>query len=173
MMKKRKITKRTWFLFLVFLLIYLSFLGKNSIHQAYINFSRLDDEIFMNEKKIFGLKAILRQAQQLSLEYEEFFSGYKGLKDSDNILQEIESIARKLNLNIVSIKPTLTKDDGKYKIYSVKIESQDDIATLAKFLYSLTEGLRSIGIERLQIKAQGKDELPKISTLLNAVVFKD
>ena len=172
-MKKRKITKRKWFLFLIFLLTYLIFLGKNSIHQAYTNFSHLDEEIFMNEKKLYRLKAILKQSGDLNSQYQEFFAGYKGINDPESLLQEIGAMAKKLNLNITSIKPALTKIENKYKIYSIKMESQDDVLTLAKFIYNLGQGLKNVGVERLQIKAQGKNELPKISMTLDAVVFKD
>ena len=76
-------------------------------------------------------------------------------------------------MNIINIKPNLIKDEKKYKTLSIKVESQDDIITLAKFLYALTEEKKNIGIERVQVKAQGKEELPRISLWLNATIFKD
>jgi len=171
MPKKKRVTKRVWFLFSIFVLTYSIILTQKSIHQAYTNFNRLDEEIFMNEKKLYRLKAVLKQSGDLNSQYQEFFAGYKGINDPEGLLQEIGAVAKKLNLNITSIKPALTKIENKYKIYSIKIESQDDVLTLAKFIHNLSEELKNVGVERLQIKAQGRDELPKISMTLDAVVF--
>jgi Tfp pilus assembly protein PilO len=171
MPKKRRVTKRVWVLFAIFVLTYSIILTQKSIRQAYTNFNRLDEEIFMNEKKLYRLKAILKQSSGLNSQYQELFAGYKGINDPEGLLQEIGAVAKKLNLNITSIKPALTKMENKYKIYSIKIESQDDVLTLAKFIHNLSEELKNVGVERLQIKAQGKEELPKISMTLDAVVF--
>ncbi len=143
------------------------------IQKTYSKFSRLEKEVALNEKKLFRLKEILKREKELDSEYERIVSRYKKPKDSDNLLQDIENVAKRLNVNILNIKPTVTKDEGKYKTYLIKIESQDDISTFAKFLYTLTEELKRVGVERLQINAQGRDELPKIVLLLNAVAFKE
>ena len=143
------------------------------IQKAYNKFQRLEGEITLGEKKLFYLKTILSKAGEINSEYDAFFAGRSAARDSDKLLQDINSIARRLNVNIINIKPSLINDEAKFKAFSIKIESQDDVATLAKFLYALTEEQKNIGVERLQLKAQGKEELPRISLLLNAIAFKD
>lgn len=161
------------FLFSILFLVFSLFLVIKGGQQLRYRVSRLNEEISNNETELSKLKGILKQAGTINSEYEEAFSEYKGLKGSDNLLQELGSIAKNLKLNILSIKSMLAEDTEKYKIYAIKIESQDDPATFAKFLYNLTEGLKGIGVERLQIKAQSRDELPRISMTLNAAIFKD
>src|SRR3990167_3778097 len=173
MLRKRRATKSEQFLFSILLLVFLAVLVKKGGEQLRINLNRLEEAISINEKELAKLKGVLKQAGAINSEYEQAFSGYKGLSGSDNLLQELGSIARNSNLNMLSIKPALAEEADKYRIYAIKIESQDDIATFAGFLYNLTEGLKGIGLERLQIKAQGRDELPRISMTLSAAIFKN
>lgn len=173
MLRKRGVTKRERFLFSILLLVFLAVLVKKGGERLRINVNRLDEAISINEKELAKLKGVLKQAGTINSEYDEAFSGYKGLSGSDNLLQELGRIARNSNLNMLSMKPALAEDAKKYRIYVIKIESQDDLSDLAGFLYNLTEGLKGIGLERLQIKAQARDELPWISMTLSAAIFKD
>lgn len=173
MLRKRRATKREQFLFSILLLVFLAVLVKKGVQQLGVYVNRLDEAISINEKKLVKFRGVLKQAGTINSEYAQAFSGYKGLNGSDNLLQELGGIARNSNLNILSIKPALAEEAEKYRIYAIKIESQDEIAALARFLYNLTEGLKGIGLERLQIKAQGRDELPRISMTLSAAIFKD
>ncbi len=172
MLKIRKPTQREQLLFSILLLVFLAVLARNGIRQLFISSHRLNEAISVSEKEIARLNGVLKQAQAINSEYEEVFSGYKGLHSSDNLLQEIGNVARKLNLSIFSIKPALIEDTDKYKVYSVKIESRDEIAAFIKFLYNLTEGVKGIGVSHLQINAQNRSELPQISMTLKAVIFK-
>jgi Tfp pilus assembly protein PilO len=171
-MIKTRIKKRELILALIWLIIIGGIVADSVVRKAYLRFSRLEEEITLNEEKFLRLSAILKQSKEVNSEYEKVISKYKEITDSDNLLQEIEKIANKANINILNIKPTATKDEGLYKSYSLKIEVQDDISSLARFLYTLTEELKSIGVERLQINSQSRSELPKVSLLINAVVFK-
>jgi hypothetical protein len=172
MPEKRKTTKREQVLFAALLFIFIAFWVKKGVYELRAGFSRLDEEISVNEKELARLRGVLKQAGEISAEYEEAFTGYKGLRSSDNLLQELGAIARSLDFNILSIKPAFTENTPQYRSYAIKIEIQDDIPTLAGFLYKLTEGLKGIGVEQLQVKAQKGEELPRISMTLNAVIFK-
>lgn len=172
MLKIRKPTKREQLLFSILLLVFLAVLARNGIRQLFISSHRLNEAISVSEKEIAQLNGVLKQARVINSEYDEVFSGYKGLRNSDNLLQEIGDVARKLNLSIFSIKPALIEDTDKYQAYSIKIESRDEIAAFIKFLYNLTEGVKGIGISHLQINAQNRSELPQISMTLKAIIFK-
>lgn len=171
--KKRKATQREQLLFSILFLVFLLVLARKGVQQLITNSHRLNEAISISEKELARLNGVLKQARVIDLEYDEVFSGYKGLNSSDNLLQEIDNIARKLNLNIFSIKPTLTEDTDKYKVYTIKIESRDEVAAFIKFLYTLTEGLKGIGVQHLQINAQNRSELPQINTILKAIIFKN
>lgn len=148
-------------------------MADKAVYNFYINFKSLGEEIEFNENKLVKLKAVSKRAEAINSEYEKTITKYKGLKKSDNLLQEISGIARRLGVNIINIKPSLTKEEAKFKTYSIKIESQDDVSTFARFLYALTEELKSVGVKRVEILAQGKDELPLISLTASATVFAD
>lgn len=173
MIRKGRIKKRELILLAAFLVIYAAVLMDKFLEKVYNNFNKLEQEIALNEKKLSYLKTVLNKAGEINTDYDKLFSRQAGIKDSDKLLQEINNTARRLSVNIINIKPNLIKDEGKYKTFSIKIESQDDIETLTRFLFALIEEQKNIGIERVQIKAQGKEELPRISLVLNAVTFKD
>ena len=168
----RKFKKRELILMGFCLIIIAAILTDTVIRGINLRFSRLDEEIVFNQEKLLRLNTILRQAKELNSQYERLLSGYKELKDSDIFLQEITGIAKRININILNIKPGLTKDEGLYRIYSIKIEIQDEVSSLAKFMHVLSEEVKSINIEQLQINTQGKDELPKASISINAAAFK-
>jgi len=155
-----------WLIIVIAVVIYMA------ISKASFRFNQLDDQITSNQEKLGRLNAIVKQEKELNREYEKALAGYNPIKDSDSLLQEIESIARKLNVNIVNIKPVSTKEETAYKSYSIRIEGQDDVYAVAKFLNILTDELRSVSIERLQVSSQNRNELPKVSVVVNALVFK-
>jgi Tfp pilus assembly protein PilO len=169
----RKFKKRELILIWVCLIIIGISLISRAINRVNFNLSKLETEIALNQQKLLRLNALFRQSKELNSQYEKLFTGYKEFKDSDSLLQAIANIAKRLNLNILNIKPGITKDDGLYQTYSVKVDVQDDIYTLVRFIQVLTEELKSIDIEQLQIYAQAsKEELPKAGILINAAVFK-
>lgn len=168
----RPFRKRELILMWVCLIIVAGILTGTVIRRINIKFSRLEEEIVFNQEKLLRLNTILRQAKELNSQYEKLLFGYKELKDANGLLQEIETVAKKMNINILSIKPGVTKDEDLYKTYSVKIEAQDEISSLARFLSALAEEMKSINIEQLQINAQSKGGLPKAGILISAAAFK-
>jgi Tfp pilus assembly protein PilO len=169
---KRKIKRLELILLGVWLIIVIAVVAYMAVSKASFRFNQLDDQITLNQEKLARLSAIVKQEKELNVEYEKALAGYNPIKDSDSLLQEIESIARKLNVNIVNIKPVSTKEEAAYKSYSIRIEGQDDVYAVAKFLDILTDELRSVSIERMQVSSQNRNELPKVSVVVNALVFK-
>jgi hypothetical protein len=169
---KKKIKRQELILLSAWIIIILVISGDNIIRKASSRFYRLDEEIAASQEKLVRLNAILKREKELNSEYEKVFSGYSPVKDSDSLLQEIDAIAKKLNVNITNIKPASTKEDAAFRSYSIKIEGQDDVYAIAKFLNVLTEEIKGVSIERLQFSAQNRDELPKVTTTVNALVFK-
>lgn len=173
MPKIRKLNKREKNILLIFLILSLSALACNIIFTVCTNLKNVEAEIAQNEQRLFKLKSILGKAGELNSEYKKITSRYKGAKDYDSLLQDISNIAKRLEVNILNIKPTVISDDAKLKTYAIKIQSQCDTAAFAKFLHTLTEELRNIGVERVQIEAQGREELPLISLSMKTAFFKE
>ena len=149
------------------------FLANTAIRKAYFKFGRLEKDIILNEEKLVQLDSILKHSQDINSQYENLVAGNIGITDSNNLLREIEDIANKTNLAIQDIKPAAVKDEGLFKTYSIRISAQDEILSVARFLYRLAEKLKSIGVQSVQIKNENKNELPKITLLINAAVLKD
>jgi len=149
------------------------FLANTAIRKAYFKFGRLEKDIILNEEKLVQLDSILKHSQDINSQYENLVAGNIGITDSNNLLREIEDIANKTNLAIQDIKPAAVKDEGLFKTYSIRISAQDEILSVARFLYRLAEKLKSIGVQSVQIKNENKNELPKITLLINVSVFKD
>ncbi len=156
----------------VWLIIILAVFGESIIRKASSKFSSLDDEITSAQEKLSRLNSILKREKALNDEYDKALSGYKPVKSSDALLQEIDAIAKKLNVNITNIKPLSTKQETAFQEYSIKIEGQDDVYAIARFLNVLIGELKSVSIERAQFSAQNHEELPKVNIIVNALALK-
>ena len=170
---KTKIKKWELILLASGVIIIALFLANTTIRKAYFKFSRLEKEEVSNEEKLLQLDSILNHSKEINSQYESLVAGNKEITDSDNLLREIEDIANKTNLTILDMKPAVVKDEGLFKTYSIKISAQDEILSAARFLYRLSERLKSVGVERVQIKNEIKNELPKITLWINVAVLKD
>jgi Tfp pilus assembly protein PilO len=169
---KKKIKRVELILFGLWLIIILAVAGYMIIAKASARFVQLDEGITANQEKLARLNAIIKQEKELGAEYEDVFSGYRPIKDSDSLLQEIDAIAKKLNVNITNIKPAAAKEEAGYRYYPIRIDGQDDVYAIAKFLNAICSQIRGVSIERLQFSSQNRDELPKVSIEVNALVFK-
>ncbi len=169
----RKLKKKELLLISLWLIIILGVVGDFAFRSVFVKFGRLDEEISLSEEKLLRLKAIAKQEKGLERGYRNLFAGYKDIKNSDKLLQEIQNVAKQADATILNIKPVSEKDEGLYKIYSIKIESQDEIQFIVKFIQALSQELKGVGIQRLQIAAKEKQELPRATLVINAVVFKE
>ena len=170
---KRKITKKEWNLFLICSIIVAVLLVDASVRQTYNNFSRLDKEIKVAEDRLCRLSSILKHAEEIESGYGQIVAGLREIKTSDDFLKGIEESAKKSRLSIRDIRPTATRVEDLYKIYSVKLDAQDDLLTIAKFLYIFTNEFKGSGIGGLAINAHNINELPKVNILISTVAFKE
>jgi len=164
--------KQALILIAVWLIIILVVIGDSALRYIHSRFGRLDEEIGLAEEKYLRLNAIVKQARTVDSQYASIMQSSRNIEDTEGLLQEIERLARKAGVNLLNVKPTGSRDEGLYKVYSLSVEMQDDVAAFARFMNMITEEFKGIGIERLQINGQAKGELPKETAALNAVVFK-
>ena len=169
---KKKIKRQELILLVLWLIIISAIGGEFIVRKVGSRFFSLDNEITTDQAKLARLNSIIKQEKELNADYDNVFSGYMPAKDSDSLLQEIDAIAKKLNVNIINIKPASTKEEAGFRSYSIKIEGQDDVYAIAKFLNVICERIKGLSIERLQVIAQNRDEPPKVSIAVNALVFK-
>lgn len=169
----KKLKKQELLLLSLWLIILTVIIGEAGLRRFTGKVRQVDESIVLNSAKLSRLQEIVKQGKEIDLRYDSLFSQYKKIADSDNLLQIIESVARRNNISIVNIKPAAAKEDAQYKTFSVKMELQEDVAVVGGFLNSLLNEVKSIGVERVSINAQNRDELPKTVILLRTVVFKE
>jgi Tfp pilus assembly protein PilO len=164
--------KQTLILLSAWLIIIVVIIGDSVVRNLYSRFGSLDEEISLTEEKLVRLNAIVKQAGSVDAQYGKLMQGYKNIQDTESMLQEIERLSRKAGINLPNFKPGATKDEGLFKTYSLKIEMQDEVASVVQFLSMVSEEFKGVNIERLQITAQSRTELPKAAAAISAVVFK-
>lgn len=133
----------------------------------------LSAKIASQEKKLIALRGILEGQKKLNEEYARNVAGQSEIEDSGLLLKEIEAIARRTGINIVNMKPSAPRDEGAYKSYGIVIETQDDVQHFSRFLFTVTEELNRIGVERLNVLSQAHNEPPLISLSLSAIGLKN
>lgn len=143
-----------------------------STERTFATFETLSSIINVQEKKLLALKGIIEGQKKLNEEYVRLVMSQEEMDDSSLVLKEIESIARKTGINIVNMKPSLPRDEGAYRTYDIIIESQNDVQHFSRFLFTLTDEMKRIGVDRLNIVAQARNEPPLISLSLNAIALK-
>ena len=170
---KRRLSRKEWNLLIICIIIIMIMLVEVGLRQTYLRFSRLREEVSLRESEFIRLNRILRQKDEIDSGYREAVFGLQQIKSSDDFLEEIEGLVGRVGLNIRNIKPMAAKDEDLYKVYSVRIEAQDDISALGNFLHAFIEERKAIGVGRLEINAQSRKELPRMSIMISAMGSKD
>lgn len=171
MIKLRPLRKVELFLLAVWGIIILSVAAVMTAQQVRSRFLSIDEEIELTEEKLLRLNAIMQQRQAIEREYEALFADFKPVTSTDSLLQQMQAIAKRIGVNILNVVPQQARLEAASRVFPIKVESQDDIALVLKFLYSLTEELKSIGVDQVRIDAKERDEFPRVSLQLKAVVF--
>jgi Tfp pilus assembly protein PilO len=104
-----------------------------ALRQVRLKFQRLEEEINLKEERLVNLRRILYRSNQIESEYEKVMAGLQPVNSTDELLQEIEFFSEKVGLNIRNIKPIEIREEEMYKIYSLRMETQDSLARLARF----------------------------------------
>jgi hypothetical protein len=172
MVFKKKLSKRELLLWQVSLAVLLVIAADVLVRQAKAAFTRVDKEIILSEAEVLKMQSVIESKGKLESAYAKINPDSAAVKDADSFLKTIGRYAKSSGLNIRNMKANTVQEKGLFKVYSVEIESQQPIMSLAKFLDVLNEEVKGVGIERLQISAQNQKELPKAILTVNAVTFE-
>jgi len=172
MIFKKKLTKRELLLWQVSIAVVLVIAADVLVRQAKAAFMRLDKEINLSEAEVLKMQSVIENKGVLESAYAKISPDSVTIKDADSFLKMIARFAKSSGLNIRNMKANAVQEKGLFKVYSVEIESQQPIMSLAKFLDVLNEEVKGVGIERLQISAQNQKELPKAILTVNALTFE-
>ncbi|MFA6217008.1 MAG: hypothetical protein WDL87_05080 [Candidatus Omnitrophota bacterium] len=172
MIFKKKLSKKELLLWQVSIAVVLIIAADGLIRKAKTAFARLDKEISLSEAQVLKMQSVIGNKGMLESTYATINPGSATIKDADGFLKTIARYAKSSGLNIRNMKANAVQEKGLFKVYSVEIESQQPVMSLAKFLDVLNEEVKGVGIERLQISAQNQKELPKAILTVNAVTFE-
>ena len=168
---KKRLTKKEWILFSIWIIIICVVFTDKITKEVSTKLSRLDEEISLTQGKLVRFRTVREYKDTIEEIYKKAIPGLRSINDFETLFREIENVNKVAGLNILNVKPLTSKDEGLYKIYSAKIEAQDEVSTLMKFLDTLTGMLKGVGIEHLEIYSQSEKELPKINMLITVVGF--
>jgi hypothetical protein len=171
--KKKNLSPRETYLAVVTMLVLVIVGVAVAVQRTLDTYHLLNTKIGSQEKKLIALRNILEGQKKLNEEYARNVAGQSEIEDSGLLLKEIEAIARRTGINIVNMKPAAPRDEGGYKSYGIMIETQDDVQHFSSFLFTITEELNRVGVERLNILSQARNEPPLISLSLSAIGLKN
>jgi len=77
-------------------------------------------------------------------------------EETAKILGEIETLARKSNLTLADMKPRMPRAIGFYKEYTVEIEVEGGMNSLASFLYQLNNSTQLLRAEKVRLYPKKK-----------------
>ena len=167
----RRWNRKEWILFSIWLII-LGVFGIDSLfREVSVKLNSLSEEIALTEEKLARFHGVLSRRGSLDREHKKIIPELQRVRDFEGFFQEIERANKNTGLNILNIKPGISKNEGFYKTYSVRIEAQDEPIAVFRFLNTLTDGHKGVRIEQLKIYSPGKSQ-PKVSIVIKAVSFR-
>lgn len=141
-------------------LIIAVFFDRVILQTARNRIKKLNNGIFIQEKKLQKYLHILLQEDLVTSEYQKYTEGISQDRSEEEeklkLLSEIEKIARNASLLLKDIKPGVTKKIGLYRKYTVEIEVESKINYLVDFIYQLEKTSRLLRIEGFKLRPKEK-----------------
>ncbi len=143
------------------------------IYPQIIYWKRVNKEI--EKLNVDLLKA--RRALGLKDQVEEKYKNYQEKvlitgsdeEETAKLLREIENLSRPIGLYILNMKPLPVEDEGLYKRYSIQLEGDGEIITIAKFLYSIQTSPSFLKVQRLQMNARSGTKLLRANLFITKI----
>lgn len=152
--------RKRYILYIVAALIIAVFFDRVIVQTARNRIKKLNNGIFIQEKKLQKYLHIVSQEDLVTGEYRKYTEGisrnHSEEEEKLKLLSEIEKIARGASLLLKDIKPGVTKKIGLYKKYTIEIEVESTINYLADFIYQLEKTSRLLRIEGFQLRPKEK-----------------
>lgn len=170
--------KKRHILYIAVTLIIAVFFDRVILQTAKNRIKKLNNGIFIQEKKLQKYLHTLSQEDLVTSEYQKYTEGISQVHSEEEeklkLLSEIEKIARNASLLLKNIKPGVTKKIGFYRKYTVEIEVESEINYLVDFIYQLEKTSRLLRIEdfRLQPKEKKSTILKVRMTITEALIEK-
>jgi len=159
---------------LVTLVLIYNFLVDPLINQ----WSSVNRQIKLTKIKLQKSLSAIKKKAEVDKEYAVYASKMqsKGSDEQDitQILNELETLARKSQAKITSMRPKPSKDKGYYKRFVVEIETESAMQSLMKFIYDVKNSPQLLKVSRLNLNTKSSQEgtLIRSSMVISKVVIK-
>lgn len=152
-------------------IVSLAFLDRLILSPIDKKIQMINREIEISEKQLKMGLCNLNQKEAIVSEYGKYGQYFKELGSEGEItaaiLSEIETAAKKSNMTLLGLKPQASKDRGFYREYSIEIEAEGAMDSMASFLYYLNSSTQLLRTEKLRLNLKSKESpLIKASILV-------
>ncbi len=169
--------KKRYIVYIAAGLIAALFFDKVIFQTARGRIKKVNNGIFIQEKKLQRYLHALSQEDLVTSEYQKYTEGIsQGHSEEEEklkLLSEVEKLARTASVFLKDIKPGLTEEIGLYKKYTVEIEVESEINFLIDFIYQLEKTSRLLRIEKFQLQPkEAKSAILKVRMTITQALIK-
>jgi len=156
-----RLSKRERYLLYITVVVLVSILfGKAGVSPIMQRLSKLNREIFVQEKKLEKSLRVLAREELIRSEYKKYIQFVRQSRSDEEqtseLLSEIEKLADKTSISLSNIKPGKIEKVGRYRKYVVRIEAESEIGHLASFIYQLEESPELLRIRNFHLTPRKK-----------------
>lgn len=123
----------------------------------------LNQGIMVTRVKLKKYLWLLSQKEYIQDKYREFSKTFKDFSDKEDIvvsaLTQLENLAKESGIQIVDIRPQLSKNLSSHKEILVDLRTQGRIDGYFKFIYGVEDPLSLFRIKKLQISTKTNSQL--------------
>ena len=152
--------RKRYLLYIAIAVLGVVFFERIVLQAAMGRIKKLNNEIFIQEKKMQKALYILSQEESIIKEHAKCIEGvgqkHSGEEEKAKLLYEIERLARSASISLKNIKPGLTKKIGPYEKYTAEIEVESTMNYLTDFIYRLERSPRLLRVEDFQLRPKEK-----------------
>lgn len=153
--------RKRYLLYAAIAVLGVVFFERMVLRTAMGGIKKINNEVFIQEKKTRKALEILLQEEPIIKEYAKCIEGvgqkYSGEEEKAKLLYEIERLARSASISLKNIKPGLTKKIGPYEKYTAEIDVESTMNYLVDFIYRLERSPRLLRIEDFQLRPKEKE----------------
>jgi|GEM_PF-396551 len=169
--------KKRYIVYIAAGLIAALFFDKVIFQTARGRIKKVNNGIFIQEKKLQRYLHALSQEDLVTSEYQKYTEGIsQGHSEEEEklkLLSEVEKLARTASVFLKDIKPGLIEEIGLYKKYTVEIEVESEINFLIDFIYQLEKTSRLLRIEKFQLQPkEAKSAILKVRMTITQALIK-
>ncbi|MCM8796063.1 MAG: type II secretion system protein M [Candidatus Omnitrophica bacterium] len=141
--------------------VFLTLLDRLIISPIHSKIKSLNREIQEKEVNIKRNLHILAQKERILSEINKYatFLSSAELKEEEipSLLREIESLANKVGVYLVDMKPVGLKSIGSFQKYLINLNCEAQMEQLFDFMYNIESSNKLLTIEKYQINPKSKE----------------